>query len=582
MNGTSEAKPLNDNNSIDTETTILNFNESGSIVGETLDGRFFIERDLTKVGADAGGMGLVYLAHDTKMMGREVVVKILQKDSLQNEDILRKFEHEKEALIRLDHPNIVRILDKGKLTDGNPFMVMEYIDGYSLRKKLRENGKLEFGLIAHITEAVTRALHAANSKKIFHRDIKPENIMLTPQEDGFERVRLIDFGIARVEESQVAPVTTVARGTGTVRYIAPEQLIGSLQLTPASDIYSLGIMIYEMLTGELPFKPRSIVEMFELEKAGVQTPPSEIRSDTPPEAERILLSALEFDPTLRPQNALVFGSELAGALTAGTIEAVRPPPHVKLAERPDFDLHSQITILAGDRADAKKPISRMTLALLLLLCAMVLSITAGYAIWRNFGLVNGVRPAANQPASTVADTPPELKYFLNVQKMRDGKPFEAPFKSSGQEVYEDGYKFSMVFQANADGYMYAFNEGNDTQGKIGYYLLYPTPKNANGSAKVLSGGQIETSQNTFTGERGTEIVWLIWTKDRSDVLVAVLKSAIVSGGVITDAEQSQKLRDFIDKFKNTSIPARKDAENQQSIISLEGDTVVHKLELEHR
>ncbi len=111
--------------------------------------------------------------------------------------------------------------------------------------------------------------------------------MLTPQEDGAARVRLIDFGIARVEDAQLAPVTTVSRGIGTIRYMAPEQLAGVLEQTSAVDIYSFAIVVYEMLTGELPFNPQSIVEMFQLQKEGVKVSPRELREDLPEEAETI-------------------------------------------------------------------------------------------------------------------------------------------------------------------------------------------------------------------------------------------------------------------------------------------------------
>ena len=192
------------------EITTVDFDRPDSLVGRTLDGRFMIEKNLTDSGADAGGIGVVYLARDLKLMGKEVVVKILNEKALQHPDIVRKFEHEKEALIRMDHPGIVRILDSGDLAGGNPFMVMEYIKGHSLRKALRLAGKLPLDVAANIIESLTDALSAAHAEGILHRDIKPENIMLTPLEEGKYHVRLIDFGIARVENSKLAPATEIS------------------------------------------------------------------------------------------------------------------------------------------------------------------------------------------------------------------------------------------------------------------------------------------------------------------------------------------------------------------------------------
>src|SRR5580765_996100 len=247
---------------VDLETTTVDFQQPGTLVGQRLDGRFFIEKNLTDDGGDVGGIGVVYLAKDTKLMGKDVVVKILQEKALEHKDIVRKFLHEKEALIRLDHPGIVRILDSGTLTGGNPFMVMEYIEGYSLRKPMRASKQLPLYVVANVIESATDALSAAHAKDILHRDIKPENIMLTPQEDGPDRVRLIDFGIARVGDSQLAPETEVPRAIGTILYIAPEQLMGRHDLTATADIYASAIVAYEMVTGQLPFKPKTHTDMY--------------------------------------------------------------------------------------------------------------------------------------------------------------------------------------------------------------------------------------------------------------------------------------------------------------------------------
>lgn len=579
----------------------VDFGKSETLVGQTLDRRFLIEKDLTESGADEGGIGLVYLARDMKLMGKQTVVKILQKAALKNEDLLRKFQHEKEALIRLDHPNIVRILDSGALSDGNPFMVMEYIEGYSLRRKLRESGKLDFTEAAHIIESVTEALSVAHSKKVLHRDIKPENIMLTPQDEGAERVRLIDFGIARVEDAQLAPVTTMPRGIGTILYIAPEQLQGKLEQTPAVDIYSFAIVVYEMLTGVLPFKPESIVDMFELQKQGVKVPPRDLREDLPEEAEKILLSALAFEAQERPQNARAFGRELASVLrrsanyktddSASHLAKTAPanlrseeiPPVVPtepaiVKQETDFP---NINIPTPPRKKSKKP---LIWALLGLLVLAAISIPVGLTIWKS--AKTDTTPASISDSNTAEKinppTPRELTYFLNVQKMRDGKPFEEPFKSSGQEVFESGYKFKMTFQADADGFIYLFNEDKDAEGSTIYNILYPTPKTKNGSAEVKAKEQIETGNNTFGGKRGTEIVWLVWTANEQDELKAARKAAFDGQGTIKDEKNVRQLTDFLQKYAEEKPEAIKDSANQQTIVKGKGDVVAHRIELEHR
>ena len=563
----------------------INFEKPDELVGRRLDGRFLIERNLTEGGADQGGIGVVYLASDQKLMGKEVVVKILQEAALKHEDVVRKFQHEKEALIRLDHPGIVRILDSGSLKDGNPFMVMEYIKGYSLRKPMREQGPLPLHVVAHIIESVTDALGAAHEERILHRDIKPENIMLTPQSDGFDRVKLIDFGIARVEDSKLAPVTEIGRPIGTVLYIAPEQLVGRLDLTPAVDIYATAIMAYEMLTGRVPFMPRTVSEMYQLEREGVVTPPTELRVDMPREAERILLSALEFDSDKRPQNARFFGQYLARELVKNSGDSDRFFASIKTEFAkmpteliPPIDAGDVQTVARMAPEKTKSAGSRKWLVpaagLLLVLVA------AGIFAWWSFG--PGPQPADPSTQVTAPTVQRQLSYFLEVQKMRDGKPYETPFKSSGQEVFETGYKFQMVFQSADEGNIYVFNEGIDAAGKPGYFLLFPSPNVNGGSPHVTAGQQVRTGQNTFTGGTGTEVIWFIWSKDATDEFNKAVASAFASNQGAVDPENASTLHDLLEKYRSVPREVSKDTVRSETVVKGTGDTVVHRFELEHR
>lgn len=600
-----QKEDYSEDRTVDAGVIIVDFQKSDALVGQRLEGRFLIVKDLTESGADSGGIGLVYLAKDLKLMSREVVVKILKQASLKNKDIARKFQHEKEALIRLEHPNIVRILDSGTLSDGNPFMVMEYIEGYSLRRVLRQNGKLPFDFVAHITESITDALSAAHFKKVLHRDIKPANIMLTPREEGFDRVRLIDFGIARVEDSQLADATKTRRSMGTLLYIAPEQLWGDLEQTPAIDIYAFAIVVYEMLTGALPFMPHSEADMFELQRKGVETLPVELRGDLPAEAERILLSALEFEAKKRPQNARAFGRDLANALRKNvnytTNKEIQAPDLPKTAP-PNSKNEETFTLAPTEPSTGKqetdfpninfpkqqkrKSSKRLMWSLIGLLVLAAVSIPVGMAIWKNAGKNSTANTAnSNTVEKTNGNILPqkELTYFLKVQKMRDGKPFETPFKSSGQEIFETDYQFKMVFQSDADGFIYLFNEGKDAQGKIIYSLLYPTPKTNNGSAKIKAKQQIETSQNTFTGARGTEIVWVLWSTRLNSDLDAVKQDALDRPeGIVTDTAAKQKLNDFIQTYGEKQPEAVKDTANMRTAIKTADDAFAYKMQLEHR
>lgn len=581
---------------VDLEAETPKSNISDAMVGQTLDGRFLIEKDLTEGGADAGGIGVVYLAQDTKLLGKRVVVKILQKAVLKSADILRKFQHEKEALIRLDHPNIVRILDSGTLSDGNPFMVMEYIPGHSLRRLLSERRDLSFEFCAHIIESVTSALGAAHAEKILHRDIKPENIMLTPQTEGMERVRVIDFGIARVEDAKLAPGTEIERAIGTVKYMSPEQLLGRLNQTPAGDIYSCAIVVYEMLMGEQPFKPTSITDMFELQKQADSFLPGQFRLNIPAEVRSLILSALAFTPSDRPQDMRKFGRELANALRVPRQTddnfGKSLVDHFAKTEPLTSKLTDSLSVLtelrkSDDSIGKRSKNSKLPLYLgigLVILAAVGSLI--GVALWRSSPPVNTDNQNSNTITNTSGENPAdlpsrELTYYLIVQKMRYGKPYEEPYRTSGQETFEKGYKFKMFFQSDAEGFFYLFNEDKDNFGKTTYNLLYPTPKNNSNSMPISARQQIETGGNEFMNNPGTEIVWLIWTAKKNDVIEAAKQLAFLSGR-IKDETEVRQFNDFLQKYINRNIEEKKDTANQQTVIRGSGDIIVHRIELEHR
>lgn len=283
------------------------------LVGLILDDRYFIEKELGQ-----GGMATVYLARDRKLHDKPVVVKVLLEKSLQHERILQKFEQEKEALARVDHPGIIGILDTGKLPDGNPYIVMQYVAGITLRSAMRPEG-MELESVARIIKQLGNALAAAHEKGILHRDLKPENIMLQVLTGGEEQVRIIDFGIAKVKDSLVALTTITPTTLGTYGYMSPEQFHGE-RVAAVSDIYSLGVIAYEMVTGRRPFNPETVAQVSELHRQGVKIKPRDLRPALPKAAQEIILTTLSFNPGNRCQNAREFGDSLAQALTtAGEI-----------------------------------------------------------------------------------------------------------------------------------------------------------------------------------------------------------------------------------------------------------------------
>ena len=258
------------------------------------------------------------------MHGRQVVVKIQMNQSVDDPWFERKFNEEVRALSMIDHPGVIVAIDSGRTPDGKPFLVMQYVDGVTLRAVMSPEG-MPLDRVASILQQVGHALGAAHEKGVWHRDLKPENLMLQSLAGTGERVRLIDFGIATVADlrNQYQNTTRVA---GSYLYMAPEQALG--QASAATDIYAMGLIAYEMVTGRKPFVVDNAIQLATLQRQGVRVKPSDLRPSLPAAAEQLILQSLEFDPLKRPRGARDFGDRLSASLldseaTRMTVRAVQ-------------------------------------------------------------------------------------------------------------------------------------------------------------------------------------------------------------------------------------------------------------------
>jgi serine/threonine-protein kinase len=246
-------------------------------------------------------MGVVYLALDQQLHSRPVVMKVLLDEAFQSEYVVQKFRQEVEALSRIDHPGIVGIIDAGELQNSKPFIIMQYVEGVTLRSAISPEG-MNLERTAGLLKQIGRALAAAHNRGILHRDLKPDNIMLQDLGHGEEQVKIIDFGIAKVKDSVIAPSTSLNLSPGTVAYMAPEQLNGR-PITAATDIFALGAITYEMVTGRKPFNPETGFELLQMQQTGVRVKPADLRPSLPrpfPLIQSIVTTSRANSPIVSP------------------------------------------------------------------------------------------------------------------------------------------------------------------------------------------------------------------------------------------------------------------------------------------
>lgn len=297
---------------------------------DRINERYFIERKL-----GAGGIGAVYLAQDffdprNPSISRKVAIKLLLPDA--GDYIRRKFEQEKEALSRIRHPYVVEVLDAGEIDSQTPWFAMQYVEGLSLRDGmmtfLKRGPGLDFGLVGRWIRQLGQAISSAHSVGVLHRDLKPENVMLQKVAEGEYQIKIIDFGIAKIQDSQLDGTATNTV-SGTVVYMSPEQITG--QTSPASDIYTIGVIAYELLTGVLPFQVTAdsvagqLFEMNQKQSLGRFPLPQSLNALIPRAANDLICQALSFNPAHRPCSASGFGEELEKALSGKASLAIVDP-----------------------------------------------------------------------------------------------------------------------------------------------------------------------------------------------------------------------------------------------------------------
>ncbi len=314
------------------------------LIGHTIEGRYRIE---SLIGL--GGMGSVYRV-TRLLIGDEVAMKILHTERLADPHVGERFRREAQAAARLKHPNAVSIYDFGITSDGLQYLVMELLEGLSLRQIIKQEAPLTPSVVVEITAHVCAALDEAHQRHIVHRDIKPDNIIINSTTAGL-RVKVLDFGIAKLRDDVASHLTQTGSVMGTPHYMSPEQCLGE-ELDSRADIYSMGIVLYEMLCGRVPFdSPVSTAVVVQ----HVNQPPQSLRTINPgisPQVEAVVFHALEKLRDARPPTAGALARELTAAVHPTSAQAHSRSPQMSGPLQPPAEVTNETIIRRAARTPA--------------------------------------------------------------------------------------------------------------------------------------------------------------------------------------------------------------------------------------
>jgi len=367
-------------------------------IGKVLANRYKVER---RIGV--GGFGAVFQAEDTKI-GKRVAVKVLARELVSDSAMLTRFRKEAEAASKVGHENIIDITDFDRTTNGYYFLVMECLEGTDLGSIIRSGDRLPINRILGVMIQVARALYAAHNKGIVHRDLKPGNVFLIDRAGSQDFVKLLDFGISKFMEidEESSRLTKTGQIIGTPLYMSPEQALGEEDLDHRVDVYSLGVIMYELLTGQPPFTAVNYLGIIAQHASDPPKPPSKVRPDLeiPPQVETIILKAM----AKQPEDRFSTMAEMEGALIHA-LATVDPASAVTYA--PDATPPSILTTATGvsqRRLTSTKPVPVWAL-----LVAALIGI--GGAL---FAVYQGEEPSApvikiQRPPTKLIQPPPPAK-----------------------------------------------------------------------------------------------------------------------------------------------------------------------------
>jgi len=512
-----------------------------------------------------GGMGRVYAAEDLRLH-RRVALKVLPEESTQQATRVQRFEQEARAASALNHPNILTIYEIGQI-DGTHYMATELIEGETLRQLMRS--QLPIRKIVDIAVQASSALATAHAAGIVHRDIKPENIMV--RSDGY--VKILDFGLAKLTEPQFGPgsvevdmptaPTQAGQIIGTWLYMSPEQVRGK-QLDARTDIWSLGTVIYEMVAGRPPFGAETATDMIVSIVDREPAPVAEYR-DVPEELDRILMKALAKDREERYQSIKDMALDLKSLQQALDFENISRVTRTHAAPKTDAARRPP----SPGRTRKAMPAQRDSAIAVGLAFIALVAIAA--TLWTSSRKKSAVGPERR------------LTYSLLVQKMRDGKPYQEPFLSTGREIFENGWKFRFNFFSIQPGSLYLLDEGPGPNGNTVLTLLFPTPSNHNGVAQLTANEAVQSGWYVFDQHQGIERFWIVWAAQpvRELELDQRMFANAQDQGIIQDPGESAKIEQLLSHYSTPKPATTTDAALNQTTLQERSEILASMVELEH-
>ena len=507
-----------------------------------------IVRDYKIVGyMGGGGMSEVYLARRSDgMLKRTAVVKIVGAHL--PEQARLRFIGEMQAQESLNHPNIAQIYDAGQLEDGRPFMIIEYVDGQSLREMLvdqksgdRSPIALPLEIAAEIAEQACAGLSEAHRKKIVHRDIKPENIIVSPDGDKY-KVKIIDFGIALPQEDGMVPTRTPTAGViGTPEYISPEQVMPSRYYLDepgerpgySADIYALGVVIYEMLTGNRPFAGNGY-EVALKHTWEIPIAPSKVRPELniPEAVDRVVLKALAKQPAERQKSIDLLAQELKAAIiTSRELEVLTTEPAVF---KPTQNQEPEAPLPTAPKS-ARAYFLVLTGMLLVVLPALLIY----FKPWKsNSEQITG---ATAGPTYSLTQSAPITKMKVSLIR-RDKRGNEE--NVSPETRFYNGDSVRIRIQAGQNGFLYILSRGSS--GNVS--MLYPDRRIQGGNNRIDKENVViiptDRGWYEFNNAPGTEIIYLVFSENKTERFISQLENASSQAKITLPAELESQAVDL--------------------------------------